>query len=438
MGVKKSFLGRLLASSDTFSDEQVTQTINLLVEHGVTHRATDIHIEPHERFALVRYRIDGTLRSAHKLPTGALATVVRQIKELAHLHTAEDHLPQEGQYATLVGEEQFEIQVATLPVVGGEKIVLHITRRLTKPLSLESLGFWGRSLQLLYDGLSHSHGLILVATPRRSGKTTTLHSMLQVLNVPSVSIATVESAIEYRLPGASQTQVRPQRGITFHDGLRAALNQDPNVVMISSLTDAPTTTLAIQAGVGGHLVIAGVHGDSAATALTHVRALTEEPYLLANSVRIAVSQRLVRKLCPNCRKRYIPAQEQIAEIEKTFGMTTPAARRKVHELEQQAAGAGIDTNKHVNTTPSHIISLWQASDEGCEHCHYTGYQGSIAIIEVMNVTENVQKAMLEHLTAGKIHTAALKDGFIPMGLDGLVKALRGQTTITEVLRNTTV
>ncbi|MEK7153914.1 MAG: ATPase, T2SS/T4P/T4SS family, partial [Patescibacteria group bacterium] len=217
MGVKDSFLGKLLGSADKFTDEQVAQTINLLVEHGVKHRATDIHIEPHERFVLVRYRIDGALRGMHKLPITALRAATEEIKALAHLRVTEDHLPQEGQYATLVGKEQFEIQVSTLPVVGGEKIVLHITRQLSTPPTLEVLGFWGYSLQALQTALSHTHGLLLVASPRRSGKTTTLHSMLQLLNVPVLSVATVEHEIEYHLPGASQTQVRPQRGITFFD-----------------------------------------------------------------------------------------------------------------------------------------------------------------------------------------------------------------------------
>jgi type II secretory ATPase GspE/PulE/Tfp pilus assembly ATPase PilB-like protein len=249
MGVKDSFLGKLLGSSDRFTAEQVTQTVHLLVEHGVNHHASDIHIEPHERFVQVRYRIDGNLRSVHKLPIAALPAVAGQIKTLAHLHATTDHIPQEGQYATLVGDEQFEIQVNTLPVIGGEKIVLHINRRLESPPSLEELGFWGDNLKTLHDALAHPHGLLLVTTPRRSGKTTTMHSMLQLINVPSVSVATVEGAIEYRLPGASQTLAKPHHGITFHDGLQAAVNQDPNIVMISSLPDKQTAYEQEQMGI---------------------------------------------------------------------------------------------------------------------------------------------------------------------------------------------
>jgi type II secretory ATPase GspE/PulE/Tfp pilus assembly ATPase PilB-like protein len=438
MGVKDSFLGKLLGSADKFSDEQVSQTITMLIEHAVKHRASDIHIEPHERFVLVRYRVDGTLHGIHKLPIASLPVVIRQIKELAHLNTDDMQVPQEGQYSTLVGEEQFEVQVSVLPVVGGEKVVLHISQRLNKPLSLESLGFWGQNIATIRNTLAHSHGLVLVATPRRSGKTTTMHSMLQMLNVPTVSIATVESAIEYRLPGASQTQVRPHRGITFLEGLQAALNQDPNVVMVSSLPDKQTADAAIQAANGGHLIIAGTHADSASAALSHLRSLSDEPFLLASALRTVVSQRLVRQLCGHCRERYIPAPEQISEINKTFGISSAAAHRTVHELEQRATNENIGANKHVNTTPQRITSLWRASEEGCEQCGHSGYSGVIALAEVLEVSPAIQKALLDHESAGALHALALKENFIPLGLDGLVKSLRGQTTIAEVLRTNPV
>jgi type II secretory ATPase GspE/PulE/Tfp pilus assembly ATPase PilB-like protein len=434
MGVKDSFLRRLLGNADKFSDEQVTQTINLLIEHAVKHRASDIHIEPHERFMMVRYRINGTLRGMHKLPVAAQAVVLARLKVLARLNETENELPLEGNYATLVGEDQFEVQVNTLPVVGGEKVVLHISQRLSQPPTLEALGYWGRGLRGLNHVLSRSHGLILVATPRRSGKTTTMHSMLQILNTPHVSIATVENSIEFHLKGASQTKVRPHHGLTFHDGLQAALNQDPNIVMISSLADKQTASLAVQAAAAGHLVIGGMHDESTTSALTQLRSLSEESLLMATTTRAAVSQRLLRRLCPECRERYIPSQEQIANLEESFGVATAAARRKVHELEQQAAAAGIGNNAHVNTTPSKITSLWRANDDGCEACNHTGYQGSVAMCEVLTLSDDLQKALLDHQHGNKLHAIALKDGFIPMGLDGLVKALRGETTVQEVLR----
>lgn len=434
MGVKESFLSRLIGNADKFSDEQVTQTISLLVEHGVKHQASDIHIEPHERIVRVRYRIDNVLKSVHKLPLAALPVLIRQIKAVAHMQENES-LPQEGNYSTLVGEEQFEVQVNTIPVVGGEKAVLHISRRLTKPLSLEQLGFWGDNLRLLQTALTRTHGLIAVATPKRSGKTTTLHSLLDLVNTPTVSIATVEESIEYRVTDASQMRVRPQQGITFYSGLQAALNQDPNIILISSLADKRTCELAIHAAVSGHLIIAGMYGDDAPAALAHLQSVSEEPFLFAHALRIVLSQRLVRKLCASCRESYVPSEEEIYQLEKAFGSGSVAARAKVHELERDAQAAGIGGQAALGTTPRGIHSLWRASDEGCEHCGHSGYRGSIALIEVINGTSPaIQDALLARTSAKQLRRIILKDGFIPLEIDGLIKALRGQTTIPELLR----
>lgn len=438
MGVKNAFLGRLLASSDKFSDEQVAQTINLLVEHAITHEASDIHIEPHERYVQVRYRIDNVLKSVHKLPITALPAVAAQLKESCHLSSDLDHLPQEGQYATLVGEEQFEIQLYTMPVIGGEKLVLHISRRLTQPPGLQMIGFWGAGLQALKQAISASNGLVLVASPRRNGKTTTLHSMLQTINNPAISIATVEDSLEYRLPGASQTITRPKHGVSMREGLRAALNQDPNVIMLSNLPDRQTVQGAVHAAVGGHLVFAGIHADNASSALARVQAMNEEALLFAHAVRAAVSQRLVRHLCGSCRQLYIPTRDEAVEIEKTFGIHSPAARQHVHQLEKQAFQAGIG-DRHLSTNAHGIAQLWRPSEDGCESCNHTGFRGTVAIVEVLATHNNeTQTALLTATTATKLRRTAIKEHFIPMELDGLIKVLRGQTTATELLRTLSI
>lgn len=424
-----------MGNADKFSDEQVVQTINLLIEHAIKHRASDIHIEPHERFVRVRYRVDNALKSVHKLPLAALSAVVEQIKTLAHMHPEDTHLPQDGQYATLVGEEQFEIQVHTMPVVGGEKVVMRISRRLGKPLTLEELGFWGQGLSAIQHALSRTHGLITVATPRRNGKTTTLHSLLQLVNIPSISIATIEDTIEYRVPDTSQTLVRPQHGITFYGGLQAALNQDPNVVLISSLADKKTAELAIHAAIGGHLMIAGMHADNAPAALARLQSSADEQFLFAHAVRIVISQRLVRKLCLHCRESYTPTREELAGIEKTFGIGTPGARVRIHDLERTAAAEGLGGAIGEHTKISGITSLWRANEQGCEACNHSGYRGSIAVVEVLEIAQSgLQTTLLAPTTTSAIRKAALKEGFIPMELDGLIKALRGQTTLPELLR----
>lgn len=439
MGVKETFLGRLLGNADRFGDEQIAQTISLLVEHGVKRGASDIHIEPHERVARVRYRTDNVLRSVHKLPLAALPAVVEQIKNLAGMQPDEIHLPQAGQYATLVGEDQFEIQVSTMPIVGGEKVVLHISRRLDKAPTLETLGYWGSGLEILHTALTRTHGLIVLAMPRRSGKTTTLHSLLRVVTVPSLSIATVEDAIEYRVPDASQTHVRPQHGMTFSASLQAALNQDPNILLVGSLPDKKTAELAIRAATGGHLIIAGMHGDNAVAALAHLRAISEEPFLFAHAMRIVVSQRLVRRLCSHCRIAYKPLREEVTELEKAFSVKTAGDRQRLHQLEQQAANEGLGGHHNLHTVASGITTLWRASDEGCEMCGHSGYRGALAITEVLDTgTSKVQAALLDHPTPSKLRSAALQSGFIPLEMDGLVKALRGQTSLSELFRVLTI
>lgn len=434
MGVKNAFLGRLLASSDKFTDEQVAQTINLLVEHAVNHHASDIHIEPHERFVQVRYRIDNVLRGVHKLPLGALPAVAAQLKEQAHLKTDETHLPQEGQYAVLVNEDQFEIQVYTMPVVGGEKIVLRVSQRLSKPPTLQALGFWGPSLEVIQQALSATHGLIVVATPRRNGKTTTLHSLLQTVNTPTMSVATIEDTIEFRLPGVSQTLANRKHGVTMYDGLQAALNQDPNILMLGAIPDRRTATSLIQAAVSGHLILAGMHADTTSQAISQLQTMSDEDFLFANALKVAISQRLVRRLCGHCRVLYAPERQEIQSVEKAFGITTSVTKQKLHHLEQQAVREDIGDNQTA-TTSMGIVHLWRASDNGCDYCNHTGYQGSLAVLEIMGVNaHHLDNLLLAPASADKIRNTALKADFIPLELDGLIKALRGQTTLTELLR----
>jgi type II secretory ATPase GspE/PulE/Tfp pilus assembly ATPase PilB-like protein len=259
--------------------------------------------------------------------------------------------------------------------------------------------------------------------------------LLQLVNVPSIGVATVEDAIEYRVPDASQTLVRPQHGITFYGGLQAALNQDPNVVLVSSLADKKTAELAIHAAIGGHLMIAGMHADNAPTALARLQSTADEQFLFAHAVRIVISQRLVRKLCLHCRESYTPTREELAGIEKAFGINTPSTKARIHELEQTAAEEGLGGNIGLHTKASGITTLWRADEEGCEACNHSGYRGSVAVVEVLEIAQGgLQTTLLTPTTANTIRKAALREGFIPMELDGLIKALRGQTTLPELLR----
>lgn len=432
MGAKDILTGRLLGNAQKFTDKQVAETLTMLVEHGLKRGASDIHIEPHERFVLVRYRIDGALCGVHKLPRTALATILAQLKTLADLNADEISTPQEGTYTVTVGDKRVDVRVATMPVIGGEKAVLHVSLERGKPLELERLGFWGAGLGTLQSVLAQPHGLVLVAAPRHHGSASTLFSLLSSLNSPLVSIATVETHPKHRLPGVNQTYL--SGGMNTREGLQAALKQDPNIIMLSDVPDTATAELAVHASTTGHFLLAGVHADGAVAALLRLRAAGLEPFLLVAALRAAIGQRLVRTLCPNCRERYALGTEEQRELAKRFGITA-AAFKRVHELERAASPAIFGDVKQLGSTPTAITHLWRASATGCETCDRSGYGGRTAIVEVLQNTDNLQKVLLgrETLSVPGLQAIAVKDGFVPMALDGLVKALRGQTTIGEIL-----
>lgn len=435
MGTKDGLMGRLLGNAEKFSEKQVAETLDLLVAHGLQRGASDIHIEPHERFVLVRYRIDGILRGVHKLPQAALGLVMAELKSRAAMRAQDTILPQEGHYDTSADGRQVTVGVATMPVYGGEKAVLHLSLQAGKPRELEAAGFWGDGLKTLQSVLATPHGLVVVAGPRHNGVGSTLFSLLDLLNSPMVSIATVESHPKHRLPGTSQSYLSVS-GMSFHAGLQAALKQDPNIIMLSDLPDSATAELVIHAATTGHLVLVGIHAEGAIAAALRMRVAGIEPFLLATGLRAAVGQRLVRRLCPECRERHLITAEEQHLLHESFGVATAAARKRLHELEAQAAAGGMGDPKQLNTSTTNVSHLWRKSTEGCHACDHTGYSGQIALVEVLADTGNVQKGLLDREIASvpALQKLAVKDGFVPMALDGLVKALRGQTDIHEVLR----
>ena len=434
MDGKNSFIERLLGSAEKFTSEQVDQTIQLLVEHGIRWHASDIHIEPHEQYVQVRYRVDGELKGAHKITRAALQALLAQLKTLAHLDATNQHTPQNGHFETTVDDQTFEIKLSTMPVLGGEKAVLHLSPHIREPFKLDQIGFWGASLQSVQATLARSHGMIIVSAPKHHGRPTTEASMLAALNNPSLNIATIEESIEYRIPHASQTAINPRAGLTMFTGLQAALHQDPNVILIDNLQDKPTTELAIQTAMNGHLVIGGLHSDSAASSLLHLRAMGIPPYLLASTVRTVVAQRLVRQLCEHCRERYELTKDQLELLQRVFGVTNASAFRRINQLEQQAVALGIGNDDRMSSTSSQITHLWRPHREGCETCNHTGYVSRIALVEVLPLSDKMQQALMApNMTTAELQAAALKEGFVPLALDGLVKALRGLVTIKDVL-----
>jgi type IV pilus assembly protein PilB len=433
--------------ADLAEDSPIAQTVNLLIEYAVKSGASDIHIEPREGNVVIRYRVDGVLREANKLPKKLHNSIVSRIKILANLKIDERRAPQDGRFKVQIGSELFAMRVSTLPITDGEKVVMRILNETTKAATLEELGYWGPSLAIINNAIAQPHGMILVTGPTGSGKSTSLFSALSILNKPTVNISTVEDPVEYRIPGANQTQVNPKAGMTFAAGLRALLRQDPNIIMVGEIRDGETAGLGVQAALTGHLVFATLHTNNAATSLPRLLDMGIEPFLIASTVRAVVGQRLVRRLCPDCKVSIAPDAAMLAQVAEIFNTGTAAIMKHIHELEEEALTAGIGktatTNKKskdspdaLSTTDSKIVRLWQASPDGCAACGHSGYKGRMGIYEVLGNSETVQKLIVTGSTSDAIQQQAIKEGMITMQLDGLVKALRGQTSIEEILRVT--
>jgi type IV pilus assembly protein PilB len=281
-----------VSEADVAEDSPVAKTVNLIIEYAIKQGASDIHIEPREDYVSIRYRIDGQLRETNQLPKKIIAALVSRIKILSNLKIDERRAPQDGRFKVTFGSGQYALRVSTLPIVDGEKVVMRILNESSKASSLRELGFWGTNLDSLERALTMPNGMILFTGPTGSGKSTSLFSILSRLNLPSVNISTVEDPVEYKIPGVNQVQVNPVAGMTFVNGLRALLRQDPNIIMVGEIRDSETANLAVQAALTGHLVFSTLHTNNAATSLPRLLDMGIEPFLIASTVRAVVAQRL--------------------------------------------------------------------------------------------------------------------------------------------------
>lgn len=309
-----------VSAEDISEDAPIAKTVNIILEYAVKSGASDVHIEPRESIVQIRYRIDGILRESMTLPRQILPAVVSRIKILSNLKIDEHRVPQDGRFKATIGSKTVAVRVATLPVMEGEKVVMRILNESTKAATLEELGFSGQALKSIKYGMKQPDGMILVTGPTGAGKSTTLYSVLTLMNTPSVNISTVEDPVEYRIPGVNQTQVNTQAGMTFANGLRALLRQDPNIIMVGEIRDAETANLAVQAALTGHTVLSTLHTNNAATTLPRLLDMGIEPFLIATTVNTVIAQRLVRKLCPKCKTPYTPSGALLDEIESSFNL----------------------------------------------------------------------------------------------------------------------
>jgi type II secretory ATPase GspE/PulE/Tfp pilus assembly ATPase PilB-like protein len=425
-----------VSEADVSENSPIAQTVNLLLEYAIRSGASDVHIEPREGYVQVRYRIDGVLKEVNRLPRNVLGALTSRIKILSNLKIDERRVPQDGRFKIKVTGKQYALRVSTLPVTDGEKVVMRILDESNQAVKLSDLGFWGHSLEIISGSLHEPNGMILITGPTGSGKSTTLFSILTMLNTPDVNISTVEDPVEYKISGVNQTQTNSKAGMTFANGLRALLRQDPNIIMVGEIRDSETANLAIQAALTGHLVFSTLHTNNAATSLPRLLDMGIEPFLIASTIRAVVGQRLVRRLCMNCRQSYAPEKEEIEAITHLFSLQGGQGFAAVHALEKQAADQHVSGDAPLSTNETTITTLWRASPEGCEECSGTGYKGRVGIYEVLGNSVPIQKLIIGNATSTQIQDQAISEHMVTMQIDGLVKALRGSTTVEEVLRVT--
>ncbi len=398
-------------------DVPVIKIVDTLIKHAILERASDIHIEPTEKEVVVRYRVDGVLRDAMILPKSAAAGIVARIKVLSNLKLDECRLPQDGRFKAESDQWRYSLRVSTLPVFYGEKIVMRLLSESAKAYPLEKLGFCGEGLEKIKNALHKTMGMILMTGPTGSGKTTTLYSMVDILNEPGVNISTVEDPIEYQMPRVNQTQVNAKIGLTFASGLRTLLRQDPNIIMVGEIRDNETAALAINAALTGHLVLSTLHTNTAAGAIPRLIDMKAEPFLIASTLNVIIAQRLIRCLAAG-KEEY---RLKDADLEHLKNYCDTARILKI--LREQKAVPAAATWK--------TISFWRPRP-GKESAD--GYKERIGIHEVLPVTPAVRELIVKNATADAIQEAAVKEGMVTMFEDGFVKAAQGFTSIEEVLR----
>lgn len=426
-----------IRDEDIAEDSPIAKTVNLLLEYAIRSSASDVHIEPREDHIRVRYRIDGVLQEVNRLPKRIANSLVSRIKILSNLKIDERRVPQDGRFKIKLGGRQFAFRVSTLPITDGEKVVMRILSESTEAATLKDLGYWGHSLEVMNQAMEEPNGMILVTGPTGSGKSTSLFSVLSRMNTPDVNISTIEDPVEYKIPGVNQTQTNPKAGMTFASGLRALLRQDPNIIMVGEIRDGETANLGVQAALTGHLVFSTLHTNNAATCLPRLLDMGIEPFLIASTVKAVVGQRLVRRLREDAREQYTPTQPEAEEIIKLFHLRDGQDFSHIHELEKRAAAEGVGGDAPLSTSPTGFNFFWRAktAEKGAEK-DASPYRGRIGIYEVLGISLQVQKLITANATSNDIQDQSISEGMTTMQTDGLIKALRGLTTLEEVLRVT--
>src|SRR3989344_3449865 len=391
----------------------ITKIVDVVISHAITARASDIHIEPQENDLRIRYRIDGVLHSSLVVPKVVHPAIVSRIKILSNLKIDEQRVPQDGRFHMDIEKRSIDFRVSTLPTVNGEKVVLRILDKSGGVPTLDDLGLSGMKALRLRENITKSHGMLLVTGPTGSGKSTTLYAVLNILNKIGVNIVTLEDPVEYFIGGVNQSQINPDIGLTFASGLRSILRQDPNIIMVGEIRDRETAELAVHSSLTGHLVFSTLHTNDAVGAIPRLVDMGIENFLLTASLNLVMAQRLVRKICSGCRKE-TPVPDEMRDMIKSELKDIPADEAK-----------GLD-----------LKNIKMYAGKGCRLCGNSGYAGRIAIFEVLPVSEKIKNSILNSDSYSKLQELAQSEGMIAMKQDGLIKVIKGVTTIEEVARVT--
>lgn len=403
-------------------DLPIIKIVDTFLKHAILQGASDIHIEPQEKEIIIRYRIDGILHDAMTLPHQVLDGIVARIKVLSNLKLDEHRLPQDGRFKIDTPDYKIAFRVSILPVFGGEKIVMRLLdESSSRGLTLEALGLWGSALEAVHQNIKKPNGMVLVTGPTGSGKTTTLYTVMDILNIPGVNINTIEDPIEYRMNRINQTQVRPKIGLTFASGLRALVRQDPDIIMVGEIRDEETASLAIHAALTGHLVLSTLHTNSAAGAIPRLLDMGQESYLIASTVNVIIAQRLVRKICPDCREKYTLDKSALEYFHQCFDLDTIKRILKKERI--------INLKSELEK-----LEFWRG--KGCQRCRGEGYRGRIGIYEVLEITDEIRNLITKKATSIAIEKEAHRLGMLTMIEDGFIKVAQGITTIEEIMRVT--
>ncbi len=406
-------------SGEDINSAPVAKIVSVIIRHAVEARASDIHIEPYEKESRVRYRIDGILHTSLTLPKSIHNSVIARIKVLAKLKLDESRIPQDGRIRLLVDGKDIDFRVSTLPLASSEKVVMRILDSTKGAPALEDLGFNQVAMASIQRSIKKTNGIILVSGPTGSGKSTTLYAILTILNQEGVNISTLEDPIEYEIKGINQSQIRPKIGFTFANGLRSLLRQDPNIIMVGEIRDEETAELAIQASLTGHLVLSSIHTNDALGAIFRLEDMKVERFLVSSTLRALVAQRLVRQICPHCRKERAASPAEISSIQEILHDLTDVIIRK--ELPDWQGASSISNYKFYQPA-------------GCVRCENTGFLGRVSIAEVIEVSEKIKEIIADEKQVLDIQVIRNNQDFISVKQDGIIKVLQGVTTVEEVLR----